>query len=230
MIIPATYHPGHAMGESERVAVDPEVCGIEALVYVNIPKNASCWVKYHLSQCQSEFYNYYHQGFDVTRNLALIVLRDPVERWISGMSQILIGYNNPNHSMHVDRLDWQKVTSELVRDTHTQPQHEFFANIPHDRIVWFRCDGQLKETFPNFLKKYNLGIRWLSEDQDVDNQFNMTKKIQKQIVNNYSRPPQQQIVDKIQAVLKQHPEYVERIKNLYLEDYKLFNTVPYYKK
>jgi hypothetical protein len=227
MIIPEAYHSGHPMGESERIAVDPEVCGVEALIYVNIPKNASCWVKHHLSQCQSTFYNYYHQGFDATRNLALIVLRDPVERWISGMSQILIGYK-PGHFMHVDCLDWEKVTSELVRNNHVQPQHEFFANIPHDCIVWFRCDEFLEETFSAFLKKYNLGIHWLSENQDVDNQFNITKKIQARTVNDHSRPPQQQIVDKIKTVLEQHPEYVERLKNLYQDDYTLFNMVPYY--
>jgi hypothetical protein len=68
----------------------------------------------------------------------------------------------------------------------------------------------------------------LPADQDTSNIFNVTKKVPEKIINNYLTPPQQVIVDKIQLVLDQHPEYVDRIKNLYQEDYKLFNNVPYY--
>jgi hypothetical protein len=227
MIRPEAYHHAHPMGDSTFIELDRPVDDTEALIYVHVPKNASCWIKYHLKQTKQMLYNYYDQGFDVKKHKALVVLRDPLQRWISAMGQILVGCK-PDYYLYIDNLNWDNVTSTILRNNHTQPQHEFFANIPHDRIVWFRCDGHLKETFPNFLKKYNLDIGWLSEDQDVDNQFNMTKKIQKRIVNNYSRPPQQQIVDKIQLVLDQHPEYVDRIKNLYQEDYKLFNNVPYY--
>lgn len=217
----------HPMGDSTYVAVDPAVNHVSGLVYVHIPKNASCWIKYHLTQARSLNYNYYDQGFDAEKNMALVVLRDPVERWISAMGQILVG-NSPNYHLHVDNVDWNKITSEIFRNNHTQPQHEFFANIPHDRIVWFRCDDSLKENFNNFLKQYNFDLEFLSEENDVNNIFNVTKKVPEKIINNFKTPKQQQIVDKILLVLNQHPEYVERIKNLYQQDYEFFNSVPYY--
>lgn len=227
MIIPEAYHHMHPMGDSKYVAVDPVANNISGLVYVQIPKNASCWMKYHLQQARSIDYNYYEQGFDPKKNLALVVLRDPVERWISAMGQILIG-NTPDCHMHIDNLDWNDITQKIVRNNHTQPQHEFFANIPHDRIVWFRCDNFLKEKFSNFLNQYNLKINLLPQELDVNNIFNVTIKVPEKIIANYQAPPQQVIVDKIQTVLDQHPGYIDRIKDLYQQDYRLFNSVPYY--
>lgn len=217
----------HPMGDSTYVAVDPAVNNVSGLIYVQIPKNASCWLKYHLSLAGSQAYNYYHQGFDTEKNLALVALRDPVERWVSAMGQILIG-NKPGYHMHIDSLDWNKITTEIVRNNHTQPQHEFFANIPHDRIVWFRCDDSLKFKFNSFLKEYNFKLEFMPEENDIDNIFNITKKVPEKIINGYQAPKQQQIVDKLLLVLDQHPEYIERIKQLYQKDYEFFNSVPYY--
>jgi hypothetical protein len=227
VIIPEAYHPIHPMGGSSFIAVDPPANNIDGLVYVHIPKNASCWAKWHLAQLQAKSYNYYHDKFDPEKNLALVILRDPVERWISAMGQILVG-NRPDYPMHVDNLDWDQMTQAIVRNNHTQPQHEFFANIPHDRIVWFRCNNLLTKNITGFLKQYNLTIDLLSPDQDISNIFNVTKKVPERIINDYLTPPQQKIVDKIQMILDQHPKYIEQIKNLYQEDYKLFDSVPYY--
>jgi hypothetical protein len=232
----------HPMGDSTFIKLDSVADNTHGLIYVHVPKNASCWVKHHLNQVQSGPYNYYHQGLDVEKHLALVVLRDPVERWISAMGQILVG-NKSDYYMHVDNLDWDKTTQEIMRNNHTQPQHEFFANIPHDRIVWFRCDDQLPDNFSSFLKQYNLTINLLSIDQDTSNIFNVTKKVPERTIDfvkdtdpitgdvsygNFVAPPQQVIVDKIKLVLDQHPEYVQKIKNLYQEDLELFHSVPYY--
>ena len=242
MIIPEAYHHMHPMGDSTFIKLDSVADNTHGLIYVHVPKNASCWVKHHLNQVQSGPYNYYHQGLDVEKHLALVVLRDPVERWISAMGQILVG-NKSDYYMHVDNLDWDKTTQEIMRNNHTQPQHEFFANIPHDRIVWFRCDDQLPDNFSSFLKQYNLTINLLSIDQDTSNIFNVTKKVPERTIDfvkdtdpitgdvsygNFVAPPQQVIVDKIKLVLDQHPEYVQKIKNLYQEDLELFHSVPYY--
>lgn len=242
MIIPEAYHHMHPMGDSTFVKLDQSGDSTTGLIYVHVPKNASCWVKHHLNQVQPTPYNYYHHGFDAEQHLALVVLRDPVERWISAMGQILVG-NRPDWPMHVDNMDWDNTTQEILRNNHTQPQHEFFANIPHDRIVWFRCDDQLPKNFSSFLKQHNLTVDLLSTDQDTSNIFNVTKKVPEKIIDiirstdpitgdlnygNFVAPPQQIIVDKIKSVLIQHPKYIQNIENLYQEDLKLFHNVPYY--
>jgi hypothetical protein len=118
----------------------------------------------------------------------------------------------------------------MMFDDHTQSQSDFIANIPQDSIVWFRCDLALPENFVNFLSKYNIEIDLLSESDDCNNIFNITKKVPSRIIkqNNYLAPPQQEVVDKIVKKLEQNPQYVERIKQFYQDDINLYNTVPYY--
>ena len=130
--------------------------------------------------------------------------------------------------MHVDRIDWNEMTKTIYRNNHTQPQHEFFANIPHDRIVWFHCNDQLENNLIKFLGSYNIQVRVMPADNDVDNVFNVTSKIPERAFGLYNAPPQQIIVDKIKKVLDKNPEYVERLQQLYQQDYQLLNTVPYY--
>jgi hypothetical protein len=172
-------------------------------------------------------YNYYDQGFDHKKHLALVVLRDPVSRWVSGMGQILVG-NSPDSSMHIDKINWDQITDRIYPNNHTQLQHEFFANIPRDRIIWFRCENHLENKFVKFLHDYNVDVTPLPPDQDRNNIFNITSKVPEKVINNCQVPPQQEIVDKIRMVLDCNPKYVRKIKNLYREDYKLLNSVPYY--
>lgn len=214
------------MGHSALVFVDPKINNVNGLLYIHIPKNASCWARYHLDQLFAHNYNYYQQGFDKEKNLALVILRDPVERWISAMGQILVGVNKYS-PIHIDVIEWNSFTKKMFRNNHTQPQHEFFANIPHDRIVWFRCDHSLDNKFVDFFKNYNLSLTLVSQDQDVDNVFNITKKVPTRTINHYTGPTQQQIVDKIKTIFDQNPKYIDNIKNLYYQDYKLLDSVKF---
>lgn len=227
MIIPEAYHPMHPMGSSMLIELDKSVDDTNGLIYVPIPKNYSNWIKYHLQQASYKLYNYYDQGFDSDKHMALIVLRDPIDRWISAMGQILVGCS-PGWHMHVDQIDWNEMTKTIYRNNHTQPQHEFFANIPHDRIVWFRCDDQFENNFTKLLSRYGIEICVMPVDNDVDNVFNVTSKIPERSIGFYNAPPQQVIVDKIKKVLDENPEYVKRLQQLYQQDYQLLNTVPYY--
>ena len=215
MIIPKTYDLCHPMGDSRFMDLATPVNGISKLVYVQIPKNASCWVKRHFMPADA--YNYYTNGFDNNEHLALVVLRDPVERWISGIAQHLVGWT-PGTNLYIDNIDWEALMTRVVLDNHTQPQGAFIANLPHDNIVWFKCDNNLPTDFISFMKTYNTDINLLDEKDDATNIFNVTKKA----------PAQQTVVDKIISKLNENPKYLDRIKEFYQDDYKLYNTVPYY--
>ena len=60
-------------------------------MYVNIPKCASSWTKPNLLDHQFEFYNY-HQDHLYHKH-ALVVLRDPLERWLSGVCEFFALYH-----------------------------------------------------------------------------------------------------------------------------------------
>jgi hypothetical protein len=221
MIIPKAAGTGHPMRDSRFMNLSTPVDSISKLIYVQIPKNASCWFKHHFMPADA--YNYYKDGFDDNENLALVVLRDPVERWISGIAQYLVGFT-PGHKFYIDNIDWESLTTQVVLDEHTQPQSDFIANLPTDNIVWFKCDSNLPNNFIDFMKKYNVNIKLLDENNDVTNIFNVTKKVQP----GSHTVAQQTIVDKIINNLNENPKYLDRIKEFYQNDYKLYNTVPYY--
>jgi len=233
MIRPKAYSDQHLMGDSTRLSL-PDGGN---LVYVQIPKNASSWVKYYLAQLGSRTYNYYDQGVDVVKDVVAVILRDPIERWISGMAQVLTGFSL-THPMHVSNVDWDQITQSIFHNNHTQPQHEFIANLPHDRIVWFYCDSTLQGKFMHFLKQYNFNPTVLSAEQDTENIFNVTKRVPAKLikpgefggngVSDWTVPPQREVVEAIRQVLDRHPEYIDRLKNLYREDYELINSVTYY--
>lgn len=225
MIIPKAVGTGHPMGDSRFMDLSTPIDGISKLVYVQIPKNASCWFKHHFMPANA--YNYYTNGFDNNEHLALVVLRDPIERWISGLGQYLIGFT-PDHKFYIDNIDWEVATTQVVFDEHTQPQHDFIANLSHNNIVWFKCDNNLPINFIDFIKKYNIDVKLLDEKDDVTNIFNITKKVQATLIKKYQAPAQQTVVDKVISKLNENPKYLDRIKEFYLDDYKLYNTVPYY--
>jgi hypothetical protein len=221
MIIPKAVSIDHPMGDSRFMDLPTPINGISKLVYVQIPKNASCWFKHHFMPADA--YNYYTDGFDSNKHLALVVLRDPVERWTSGIGQYLIGWT-PGSKFYIDIIDWESLTTQVTLDDHTQPQSDFIANLPYDNIVWFKCDDNLPNNFIDFMKKYNINVKLLDEKDDVTNIFNITKKVQpgSQTVS------QQTVVDKIISKLNENPKYLDRIKEFYQDDYKLYNTVSYY--
>jgi len=230
---PVSYSDQHFMGYSMKLLTPNR----KNLIYIPIPKNASCWAKYYLAQLRAIEYDYYNQRFDTNTDLALVILRDPIERWISGIAQVLTGFH-PSHPMNVGNIDWDLITRSVFRNNHTQPQHEFIANLPHNRTVWFYCDSSLQDKFIHFLKQYNFNPTILPTEQDTENKFNVSKRTPSKIIRpgepggviggDWTMPPQQDIVDQIRQVLDQHPEYVERLKNLYREDYNLIDSVTYY--
>lgn len=227
MIIPPAASVDHPMGDSRFMDLPMPINDINRLIYIQIPKNASCWTKHHFMPADA--YNYYTDGLDNKHHLALVILRDPVERWISGMGQFLAG-NSPGSKMYIDTIDWEQVTNKVMFDDHTQPQVDFIANVPWESVVWFKCNNHLPHNFIDFMKNYNIDVNLLDEKDDVTNIFNVTKKVQSRIIkkNNYLAPAQQTIVDKIINKLNENPKYVDRIKEFYQNDYKLYNTVPYY--
>ena len=227
IVRPTNLYDAHPWGDSEIIKLDTPIDGVKQIIYVQIPKNASYWAKYHLAE--SNPYNYHDNEFDVDSTLFTVILRDPLKRWVSGMGQFLAGHP-PLSQYNIDRLDWSQVLDTVVYDNHTHPQVDYIANILYNNIVWFRCDQDLTKNFTAWSRQFNINLAQLSESADIENIFNVTKKVPSRLIesNNYMAPPQQEIVDKLVSVLEQHPEYVERIKEFYKKDYELYHSVPYY--
>ena len=212
----------HQLGQSRVINIDPALYGISQLVYVNIPKNASSWISLQFNQGinrNAENINYY-DIVDLTQCRFIVVLRDPLDRWIAGMTQMI--YTEPAtdldgvaNNMNIDTFDWDLVMEKIEHDNHTQKQVDFIYNIPQDQIVWLKFDDQLKDNFINLMLSYGCDVEIKKSDKD-----NVTPK----------NSAKHSVMNKIVSKLNQHVEYSQKIIDYYHKDYDLFNTVSFYKK
>jgi hypothetical protein len=222
MIQPLAISKAHPLGQSRVINIDPVLYGISQLIYVNIPKNASSWISLQFNQginCDAENINYYNI-VDLTQCQFIVILRDPLDRWISGMTQMI--YTEPEtdldsiaNNMNINSFDWELVMEKIEHDNHTQKQVDFIYGIPQDQIVWLKFDDQLKENFINLMLLYGCNVEIKKSDKDNITLENSVKH---------------SVIKKITDKLNQHPEYSQKIIDYYHEDYDLFNTVPFYKK
>ena len=212
----------HQLGQSRVINVDPLLYGISQLIYVNIPKNASSWISLQFNQGinrDAENINYY-DIVDLTQCRFIVVLRDPLDRWIAGMTQMI--YTEPAtdldgvaNNMNIDTFDWDLVMEKIEHDNHTQKQVDFIHDIPQDQIVWLKFDDQLKDNFINLMLSYGCDVEIKKSDKD-----NITLK----------NSAKHSVIKKITDKLNQHPEYRQKIIDHYHEDYALINSVKFYKK
>ena len=134
-------HEHHIIGQC---LVDPT----EQFFYINIPKNASSWAKKVFHQSGWVEADYIHR--DVTSMTGLIFLRDPVERWISGISTWLSGHEllTPEEiSMEpILKIIFKKITF----DSHTEKQKHFLHSIDTNQSICFYVDNQLDNKLGNW--------------------------------------------------------------------------------
>ena len=221
MIQPLANSKFHQLGQSRVINVDPVLYGISRLIYVNIPKNASSWISLQFNQGinhDAENINYY-DIVDLAQCRFIVILRDPLDRWISGMTQMI--YTEPAtdldgvaNNMNIDTFDWELVMEKIEYDNHTQKQVDFIYNIPRNQIVWLKFDDQLKDNFINLMLSYGCDVEIKKSDKD-----NITPK----------DSAKHAVMDKIVSKLDQHTKYRQKIIDHYHEDYALINSVKFYK-
>lgn len=197
-------HKGHVFGECmSRPDID--------LMYVNIPKNASSWTKPNLLDWSWENYNYHTDN--LYHKTAMIVLRDPVERWLSGIAEYLYLYHRdwPAEAFTRNMLDL--VFDKIAFDDHTEKQVYFIEGLDLSRCIFFWFDDNYRERFGRFLAENSMP-------------------------NKYHRYAKQHVSD-LDPVRKNYKEiftsaindskYLYQIKEYFKQDYELINSVTFYK-
>lgn len=180
-------------------------------MYINIPKNASSWTKPNLLDHGFEFYNY-HQD-NLYHKHAVIVLRDPLERWLSGVCEFFALYH-PNLDLNDARRPFYELVLDLVTlDDHTEKQIYFIADLNPHKSTFMYCDENYRLYFSQWLRNQGIDNRYdnyeyqhTTESSDIRKLF---KSYFKQFLNN--------------------EKYIQHIKNHYRLDYELINSVKFWK-
>ena len=187
--------------------------------YVNIPKNASSWIK---EQFNGTEHNYINDPIDATY---VVALRDPVSRWISGAAQAFSGCPPENPHFFLS-IGFNAIFDHMVFDEHTAPQIMFLDKIDYNQTVWFNCDSFLNENWNDWAN--NRIIPMATESKlyaDSENPYNISALSRVKQANAWQ---QQKIVDILTNHLNTCPLHLGQLKEFYADDYKLIQSVKFY--
>jgi len=183
-------HLGHTLGECWN---DQN----KSITFVHIPKNASSFVK----GCLISSDRFTHSDSLVTADHYLITLRDPIERWISGIAQF----------MDVE-LNQQFTLRELVElvtvDDHTELQTYFLQDVDIDRCTFLKVNQNLRTNIKLWAKEQGYVI-------DIDNISTL---------NEGNRLPK----DRFAAMVDGNSQIKLKLAKHYEQDYALINRVKFY--
>jgi len=191
--------------------------------YVNISKNASSYMVDTLTRqgWTAARFGYDDCDYRAVKKL-LIVLRDPVDRWCSGVSQYLvtkilnyIGPNTYHNSDYCDTINDEPITASLIErfifdnldmlDDHVWAQHEFYENILPNVP---RCYIVLDKNFKRNLNVF--GIETFDDADRNDSRHHRDKAI---------------LTDFFRRRLEHNPSLLDRVKLTYARDYEIIKNL-----
>jgi hypothetical protein len=181
--------------------------------FLSIPKNASVFISSVLRQN-----NWQYSDLSVYRGDNVIcIIRDPIERWISGMATyVAANILGENYGSEMFINDYNELVERLIFDNikfddHTTPQIEFVNFIPANKHVeYFLADKNI--LLDNLSKYVNQTLTYelsITNDNTSKNNFD---------TNN--------LVNFFQQKLNQN--YIDKIKSTYRLDYFLLQAVKSY--
>jgi len=180
------------------------------LMYIHIPKNASSWTKPNLKDWGWEFYNYHSD--DLSSKTPLIVLRDPIDRWLSGIAEYLYLYHKDIDFAFAGKPFFDLVFDKIAFDDHTEKQVYFIEGIDLTKCVFFKFGPDYREQFSQYLnaqgmtnRYFNYNYQHVSDDSPERKRF---KEIFREQIKN--------------------SKYLEQVKNYFKQDYELIEQIQFY--
>ena len=187
-------HLGHALGECW-------VDEVNDLTYIHIPKNASSFVKGVLMGCGG-FWQ--HNDSLVTSKENLIILRDPIDRWCSGIAQYL---QNSGQDLTND-----EIFNKITFDDHTELQSYFLNGVELSTSTFMLVNEDLRFNLANWLTEHGFHV-------SADTFINYNTSIDEgrgNVKNHYVK------------LLEEQPELVLKLQQHFEQDYKLIGSVKLY--
>lgn len=192
----------------------------ETCNFIPIPKNSSTYVEsfFDIALGNKRIENFKY-GKPLAGKKTVVILRDPLDRWVSGVTQhFWVKHKTITNFSNSDLL-WNYITNQISLDEHTELQSRFLETSNTDDLIFFKQDLFLEKSIRNFVK-FELNI---TEDVWIDKRhlikYNKSSNVYgKSIIKDY-----------LSTMIKNDIDLVDRIKKFYKHDYDLINTVKFYK-
>lgn len=175
------------------------------IAYINIPKNASSWAKVFF-----ESYGWYNttlRELPQQPDKFIIILRNPIDRWISGVVEFI-------HSNHITLNNevFKTISSIFKLDIHTSHQIDFLNNLDTDNCIFLKFDNTLEKNLSHLIVDLGFDL--------IDNNIPKLNSIDLDFEKQYIRKQLTDLIDSsVQATL---------IKYFYFEDYSLWKNIKFY--
>jgi hypothetical protein len=192
--------------------------------WVNIPKCATNWGKSWAKKNKLRISNYHSEQLLEKGYQPIVFLRDPVDRWYTGMAEWIHRYGifNPNYTPTEEVLS--VLLERVAFDEHTEEQVVFLENIDTNNAVFFRVDDNLSNNFKHYCEhelNQDPNLVLVQKSYSATGKKKVFKERLKECLTNsiYNNN------------LNGKKEVCElRLKNYYELDYQLYNSVQYYIK
>ena len=207
---------GHTLGEGMS---SPD----KKYFYLNIPKNSSSSIKSVLEQLG---WKYSSLG-ECPKAQIIVVLRDPIQRWISGAAEYLMMYHqnvidniaDPGNYDFLpllgDKLGLSLLFGQMTFDDHTERQAVFLEGVPFDRCTWLLSDQDFSKTFSHFLN--SIGYQ---------NTFNQEEKKNSTENNDHNKKRNLKQLLKMAIDRDEYKKY--NLTQWHWCDYHLINSIKFY--
>ena len=195
---------------------------------VNIPKNASSylldWANHH--RWRAGKINYVNDPHKLQE--LIVVLRDPMQRWISGISQYLTGYvlnitGVYNQDLGPGPDDQQISADTFIEDYNQVVERLLFDNLSRfDDHVWPQCEF-FQDLMPHIPRKFFYIDQ--NFDSNISDHLGFTPMPGLDRNPGNTNPDTNKIQQFIRARLNTRPELQERVHRAYAQDYKMIQQV-----
>jgi len=176
----------------------------ENICYVNIPKCATSYIKGILQGCGGVWY---HSEIPLDKLEYLIVLRNPIIRWCSGIAQYQFSNNRQD-------MTNEEVFETVTFDDHTDLQTYFLQGVDLTRGTFIFMDENFNKNIKEWVKSKSFRT-----DVDVAKPINVSKEDERETIKN-----------KYLDLLEREPKYIQTLLEHFKPDYDLINSVEYYGK
>lgn len=198
---------------------DHEIIGAfnpDGSAYIHfIPKNASSYLRSWLEKelwIETTSADYIlNRQYKINQ---LAILRDPIDRWVSGITQFLF---ETFDTIELVEKHWEAIlkiiTAQPKQDAHTTPQAEFFYgyNLNNFDFIYLEKFEVNKNKIKNWFKKSNLECKQLDSVFQKNQSKEETTKV---LISNL-----------ILSNLNKNIEFKKIIVNYYKVDYKLIDWI-----